>query len=166
MPECDEIEVEDVSLPAGTSSRIMVRIFRSAHAPQPAPVVLYLPDRQTGTGDAELPDHHLKAMADQTRAAVLAPRPERCSDRNDLELLYVILCWISYDGHRRWLDATRLAVVGEGSGARLCSQLAREARERGAPKLRAGSIPWPPESDPGGWREAAGLLMLRTALHG
>jgi hypothetical protein len=87
---------------------------------------------------------------------------------DELEPLYEILCWIAQQGQRRWLDGTRVALAGTGSGAVACARLAVLARERGAPGVRAGSFLWTGDTDPIAWREAARFLSaaLRTSPSG
>jgi acetyl esterase/lipase len=167
----DDVEVEDVSLPVGGSRRVMVRIFRSGDAPQPSPVVLYLSDVSAVRAEDEpngLSDHQVRTIAGNTRAAVLVPSPGQDPGGDELEPLYEILCWIAQQGQRRWLDGTRVALAGTGSGAVLCARLAVLARERGARGVRAGSFLCTGDTDPIAWREAARFLSaaLRTSCSG
>lgn len=158
---CDQVLVEDLSLPAGPAGRVMVRIFRADHAPRPAPVVLYLGDATPATR-ADRPgkrcDHHLRLIASGARAAVLVPRSDVGRSSHELEPLFAILCWIVEEGQRRSLDGTRVALAGEGSGAKMCSRLAVLAQEHALMGICAGSLLWDPERDPLAWGDAARFL--------
>jgi acetyl esterase len=153
----DRVEVEDVSLPIGGSTRAMVRIFRSEDAPQPSPVVLFLCDQGPGSSTEE-PYHYPRDIAADIPAAVVVPRAELDLRGSELEPLYKVLYWIAEQGQRRGLDGSRMALAGQGSGADLCSRLALLARERGTPGLRAGSLLWVPDRDPAAWRDIARFL--------
>jgi hypothetical protein len=155
------VEVEDVSLPSGASSRVMVRFFRSEEAPRPAPVVVFLCEAVSGGAGGERDDRLLRAIAADTRATVLVPRPAP-DPSGELESLNDLLRWIAQDGRRRWLDGTRVALVAGGIGAELCDRLSLLARERAVPGFRASLLLRIPDCDPATWHQAA--LFLATAL--
>lgn len=102
------VEVEDVALPAGDGSRVMVRIFRPVDVDGGLPVVLYLPD-PVGPDDG-LP----RELARADRVAVLVPESAR-----DVETSRELLRWIVTEGARRGLDGNRIALMGDGLAAEL-----------------------------------------------
>lgn len=136
MADASRVEVEDVALPVGVPSGVMVRIFRPRDAPQPTPVVLYLSDAAATTAD-EHSDRQLRAMAVDSGAAVLVPE---LGPAPVLERLYEVLRWVAEQGQRRWLDGSRVALAGGGDGATLCARLSVLAGERGGPEVCAGAL--------------------------
>jgi acetyl esterase len=155
------VEVEDLSL--ASPHRPMVRIFRAEEAPRPAPVILCPSAAAIGTPEHDRHDRLARTLAADTAAAVLVPRPEP-EPSDAVESLYDILSWIAHHGRRRWLDATRIALAGEGPGADLCDRLTLLTRDRNFHPIRAGALLWSPDDDPAPWHHAA--RFLRAALDG
>jgi acetyl esterase len=133
------VEVEDLAVPAGEGARVGLRIVRPVAVQGALPVVLYLHGDSWLAGAGRTDDRPARDLAAGLGAAVVLPSeggPPRGYPAA-LERAYAILAWIGSDGRHRGLDGTRVALVGDATGANLCAALTLVAKRRGGPALAA-----------------------------
>ena len=136
--------VEDRTLP-GPAGPLRFRLFSPA-SDKSLPVLLYLHGGGWVVGDVDTHDAVGRALASRTDCAVVSldyrlapedPFPAAVDDGS------AALQWLHDHAAEVGADAGRIAIGGDSSGGNLAAVLARRARDRGGPRLKAQMLIYP-----------------------
>jgi acetyl esterase len=124
IPREEVASTEDFEIP-GPEDAIPVRVYLPAGEDEgPYPAVMYFHGGGWSTGDVELVDPICRALANRSGSAVVSvdyrlapehPYPAAVMDA------YVATAWIGAYGANLGIDASRMALVGDSSGANLAT---------------------------------------------
>lgn len=124
------VRVEDATLATATGP-LAVRIFRPAHAPAPAPALVYCHGGGFLLGDLDTHDPSCRALAAATGAVVvsvayrLAPEHPFPAGRDDVIAAFRA---VARDAARLGLDPARLGIGGDSAGGNLAALVALATR--------------------------------------
>ena len=140
------VEATDFNV-LGLSGDIPVRLYISAKASSPAPVIVYCHGGAWMFGGLDSHDLPCARLAHYSEAAVLAVDYRLAPEHKypaALHDAWDVLNWVVEQGPERNLDPRRVAVAGDSAGGALSAGMALMAREGGAPRLRAQGLIYPP----------------------
>ncbi len=130
--------ISDLTLPAGPTGAVEIRIVRPRSARGVLPVVMYFHGGGWVLGDRHTHDRLVREIAHGAQAAVVFVDFLRSPEARyplSIEQAYAATVWIAENGASLGLDASRLAVAGEGSGANMAAVVTLLARQRGSPRI-------------------------------
>ncbi|MFC1407052.1 MULTISPECIES: alpha/beta hydrolase [Streptacidiphilus] len=142
-PEVDE---EWVDVDAGAWGTVRARIVRPKGATGTLPVFMYIHGGGWVFGSADTHDRLVRELAVGSGAAAVFPVYDLAPEAKyptQIEQNYAVAQWITREGARHALDASRLAVCGDSSGGGMSTVLALMAKERGDVRLRAQVLLYP-----------------------
>jgi acetyl esterase len=163
------VEVDLHAAPTGPDGLVGFRVVRPAGVEGPLPLVLHLHGGRWITGDADTHGHLIRGLATGARAAVVVPEFTRVPEARypvAVEEAYATLLWVVEHAGELGLDADRVAVSGDCTGATTATVLAMLVGRRGGPRLAAQLLyyPWAdPHCDSDSHREFADVPVLSTA---
>jgi acetyl esterase/lipase len=140
---------------------VRVRVVRPVGADGRLPVVLYVHGGGWVLGNAGTHDRLVRELAVGTRAAVAFVEYDRSPEVHHpvaIEQAYAVARWITTDGSRHGLDASRMAVAGDSVGGGMAAALAILAQRRGSVRFVHQSLYYPVTDagqDTGSYREFA-----------
>jgi acetyl esterase len=165
------VEDEWITVPAGPSGDIPVRIVRAPGATGTLPVVLYLHGAGWVFGNAHTHDRLVREIAVGTGAAVVFPEYSLSPEARypvAIEESYAVAQWIVEGGASKNLDASHLAVAGDSVGGNMAAVLAIMAKQRGDVTFRAQALFYPVTDasfDTGSYHQfAEGYWLRRQAM--
>jgi acetyl esterase len=138
-------EIENRTIP-GPADPLPVRIYRAEGISTAAPAVVFFHGGGWVIGDLESHDNFCRALANRTRAVVvaidyrLAPEHRYPAAAEDC---YAATCWVAEHGAEIGVDGSRIAIAGDSAGGNLAAAVALMARDRGAPALRHQVLIYP-----------------------
>jgi acetyl esterase len=138
--------IEDRVIPGGPTGEVPVRIVRPLGLATPAPAVVYGHGGGWVFGDPGTHDRLVRELAAAANAAVIfvdyTPAPEA---RHPVQVHQgeTVLAWIAEHGPTLGLDAGRIAVAGDSSGANLATVWAMLAKDRPGINLAAQVLFFP-----------------------
>lgn len=139
-------DVEDHVLPVGPKGSVGIRIVRPQGSSEVLPVVVYFHGGGWILGSEKTHDRLIREIATGANAAVVfvkyTPSPE-AQFPVPLEEAYAATRYIAENGASFNLDPSRLAVVGDSVGGNMATVVARLAKERGGPAIRAQVLFYP-----------------------
>lgn len=130
--------VEDLQLPAGPGGSIPVRIVRPKGDGTAYPVVMYFHGGGWMIGDADTHDRLVRELAVGAQAAVVVvgfTRTPEASFPAPVEEAYAATAYVAAHADALNLDASRLAVVGDGTGGNMAVAVALLAKQHRKPKI-------------------------------
>ncbi|WP_316784767.1 alpha/beta hydrolase [Streptomyces sasae] len=142
-PEVDE---EWVSVDAGKWGTVRARIVRPKGATGTLPVFMYIHGGGWVFGDTDTHDRLVRELVVGSCAAAVFPVYDLAPEAKyptQVEQNYAVAQWITREGARHALDASRLAVCGDSSGGGMSAVLALMAEERGDVSLKAQILLYP-----------------------
>lgn len=174
-PYPPDMQVHDEQVPADGRS-IPIRIYRAAHTPSVAPVIVYMHGGGFVAGDLDSSETSAWGLASKTGAVVvsvdyrLAPEHPFPAALDDC---WAVLGWLPTQSRRLRIDTVRLAVTGESAGGHLSAGLAMKARGHDTVKISCAAAVYPyfgasskPEEDPPSYIEFADSpSLLRASVH-
>lgn len=135
-----EATIEDNLVPTGPTGSVPVRIVRPPHDAGRFPAVVYAHGGGWVLGDPHTHDRLIRELAVRAQAAVVfvdyARAPEtRYPIQN--QQMFAVLQWVADNADSMGIDASRLAVAGDSSGANMATVVTMMAKDHGGPKLAA-----------------------------
>jgi len=130
--------IEDLTLPAGPTGSVAVRIFRPANADGLLPVVVYFHGGGWILGDRDTHDRLVREIAVGVGAAVVFVDYTRAPEARfpvAIEQAYAATCYVADRSADLRIDPSRLAVVGDSVGGNLAAAITLMAKERRGPKI-------------------------------
>ena len=125
---------EDHHAPSGDGTDVLVRIYRPARAPSPAPALYWVHGGGLVMGSVAQNDDMCAAIADRL-GIVVASVEYRLAPEHPypapLEDCYAGLRWLAGHADELGIDRTRIAIGGASAGGGLAAGLALLARDRG-----------------------------------
>jgi len=173
----DELQAGDVAKPdvddrwitvaAGPTGQVKVRIVRPRGASGSLPVVIYIHGAGWVFGDAHTHDRLVRELAVGAGVAVVFPEYDRSPEVRypvAIEQNYAVTQWVAGSGADMDLDTARIAVAGDSVGGNMTAALTLMAKERGGTRLAAQVLFYPVTDaafDTGSYREFAEGYYLR-----
>jgi len=139
------IEAADFTI-SGRDGEIPVRLYTPATSAKPSPVIVYCHGGSWKFGGLDSHDLPAGRLAQTSEVAVLAVDYRLAPEHKypaALHDAWDVLTWAAERGAERNLDPRRLAVAGDSAGGALSAGMARMARDRGGPLLRAQGLIYP-----------------------
>jgi acetyl esterase len=133
-----EADSMDCTISGGPTGEIALRIVRPRGVPGPLPVVLYFHGGGWVLGDKDTHDRLVREIAASAGAAVVFIAYARAPEARypvAVEQAYAATAWVAQNGASIRVDATRLAVAGDGAGGTLAAAVTLLAKERGGPRI-------------------------------
>ena len=133
-----EADSADCSISGGPTGEIALRLVRPRGLPGPLPVVLYFHGGGWVLGDKETHDRLVRELAAGAQATVVFVAYARAPEAPyplAVEQAYAATQWVAQNGASIRVDATRLAVAGDGAGGTLAAAVTLLAKERGGPRI-------------------------------
>jgi acetyl esterase len=130
--------ITDLTLPIGPTGSVAVRIVRPPAAQQALPVVIYCHGAGWVRGDAQTYDRLIREIAVGSHAAVVFIGHDRSPQAQfpvAIEQAYAVLHHLTTDAQALNVDATRMAIAGDGTGGTVAAAVTLLARERRGPML-------------------------------
>jgi len=129
---------ENLTIKAGPTGEIKLRIVRPAHAKGTLPVVMYFHGGGWVLGDADTHDRLVREIANGADAAVVFVDYERSPEARypiAIEQAYAATKYVAEHAKQFKVDASRLAVAGDSVGGNMTAAVTLMAKERGGPAI-------------------------------
>ncbi len=169
--EKPEVAEQWVTVLAGPTGSIRVRIVRPPRARGVLPVIVYVHGAGWVLGNAHTHDRLVRELATQAHAAVVFPEYDRSPEARypvALEQCYAAVQWVCAQGALQGLDSSHIAVAGDSVGGNLAIALTLLAKQRGDVRLVAQVEFYPVTDaafDTGSYEEfAEGYFLRRDAM--
>jgi acetyl esterase len=163
--------IEDLTFPVGPTGTVQVRITRPPRPGQTLPVVMFLHGGSSVVGDEQMYDRLMREIAVGVGAAVIYVDYDRAFQSpfpNAIEQAYAVTKYVVDEASRLNVDASRLAVVGDGVGGNIAAVLTLMAKERRGPKIDLQILLYPVTDvdfeTPSYRRFADGPWLTRSAM--
>jgi acetyl esterase len=130
--------IEDLTFPVGPTGAVPVRITRPPRSGQTLPVVMLFHGGSAVVGDKQMYDRLMREIAVGVGVAVIYVDYDKAFNipfPNAIEQAYAATKYVVDEAHRLDVDASRLAVIGDGVGGNIAAVLALLAKERRGPKI-------------------------------
>ncbi|WP_413709962.1 alpha/beta hydrolase [Rhizobium sp. Rhizsp82] len=129
---------ENLTIKAGPTGEIKLRIVRPVHAKGTLPVVMYFHGGGWVLGDADTHDRLVREIANGADAAVVFVDYERSPEARypiAIEQAYAATKYVAEHAKQFKVDASRLAVAGDSVGGNMTAAVTLMAKERGGPAI-------------------------------
>jgi acetyl esterase len=140
------VDIEDLTIQAGPSKQVALRILRPQHAPTTLPVIVYMHGSGWVFGGKWTHDRLLRVLAVGSQAAVVFPEYSLSPEAKyptALEECYAVVRWVAEQGIEHGMDAERLAVAGDSVGGTMAAAITLLSKERGGPIIRLQLLFYP-----------------------
>jgi acetyl esterase len=130
--------IEDLTFPVGPTGTVRVRITRPPRPGQTLPVVMLCHGGSSIIGDKQTYDRLMREIAVGVGAAVIFVDYDRAFESPfpiAIEQAYAATKYVVDEARRLNVDASRLAVIGDGVGGNIATVLTLLAKERRGPKI-------------------------------
>lgn len=130
--------IEEVTLPAGPTGKVLVRIVRPENASGVLIPIIYMHGGGWILGDRDVFDRHVRSLAVGAHAAVFFVEYDRSPEARyptAIEQGYAVLEHVSKNSQSLKVDASRLVVAGDSVGGNMATVLSILAKERNGPKI-------------------------------
>lgn len=141
-----EIDEHWVQVDAGEWGTVRARIVRPKNATGTLPLFMYIHGGGWVLGDSGTHDRLVRELAVGSGAAAVFPEYDLAPEAKyptQIEQNYAVARWITHEGARHAMDASRFAVCGDSSGGNMSAVLALMAKARGDVRLRAQILLYP-----------------------
>ena len=139
-------QIEDRTIPGGSTGSIGIRILRPVGGTALLPAVMCFHGGGWVMGDRETHDRFMREIAHGTGAAVIFVDYARSPEARypvAVEQAYAATRWIAEHGLALGLDGARIAVLGDSAGGNMAAVVALLAKERGGPQIRLQVLLFP-----------------------
>ncbi len=129
---------ENLTIKAGPTGSIKLRVVRPEGAKGKLPVVMYFHGGGWVLGDAETHDRLVREIANGAKAAVVFVDYERSPEARypiAIEQAYAATKYVAEHQKEFNVDASRLAVAGDSVGGNMTAAVTLLAKERGGPAI-------------------------------
>jgi acetyl esterase len=133
-----DARIEDLTFPVGPKGTVSVRIVRPKNAPELMPVVMFFHGGGWVAGDVDTHDRLVRELAIAVHAAVVFvvfSRPPEAQFPLPVEEAYAATAYVVEHAISLNLDATRLAVIGDGAGGNIAAAVTILSKQRRGPKI-------------------------------
>jgi len=133
-----QVDSEDRTIRGGQTCQIGVRLVRPPGAVGVLPGVMYFHGGGWILGDGETHDRLVREIATGAQACVVFVEYARAPQAKypvAIEQAYLATAWVAEHGASIGVDASRLAVAGDGVGGNLATVTTLLAKERGGPPI-------------------------------
>lgn len=162
---------DDLEIPVGPSGKVAVRLLRPAGVPGKRPMVVYLHGGGWVLGSPDTHDRFARDIVNASGAALAVVHYSRAPEARypvALEECYAVAAWLAENGGALGLDESRLALLGDSSGANLAAAVALLAKRRGGPSINCQALVYPVTdascSSPSYEEFASGLNLTGQAM--
>ena len=131
-------DIQDLTLPAGPTGAVPVRIVRPRGATGPLPAVMYFHGGGWVRGDADTHDRLAREIATGADACVVQVLYDLAPEAKypvAIEQAYAVTGHVVAHAATLGIDPTRLAVAGDDAGATIAAAVTLLARDRQGPKI-------------------------------
>jgi acetyl esterase len=133
-----DARIEDLTFPVGPKGAVSVRIVRPKNVSEAMPVVMFFHGGGWVAGDVDTHDRLVRELAIAGRAAIVFVAFSRAPEAQfplPVEEAYAATEYVVQHAVSFNLDATRLAVVGDGAGGNIAAAVAIMSKQRRGPKI-------------------------------
>jgi len=133
-----DAHIEHLTFPVGPKGAVVVRIVRPRTAPEALPVVMFFHGGGWVAGDVDTHDRLVRELAIAAHAAVVFVTFGRAPEAQfplPVEEAYAATAYVVEHAVGLNLDATRLALVGDGAGGNIAAAVAIMSKQRRGPKI-------------------------------
>jgi acetyl esterase/lipase len=161
------VDEEWLTLAAGPTGEVRVRIVRPKGAAGLLPVILYIHGAGWVFGNAHTHDRLVRELCVGTGAAVVFPEYDLSPEVRypvAIEQEYATAQWVVAAGRAKDLDATRMVVCGDSVGGNMSAAMALMAKQRGDVTFLAQALLYPVTEasfDTGSYHQFAENYWLR-----
>lgn len=130
--------IEDTTFPVGPTGSVRIRIIRPLNGTEALPAVMHFHGGGWIMGDPETHDRLAREIAAGIPAAVVFVDYDRAPEVQypiAIEQAYAAFKYVADNPEALNVDATRLAVMGDGAGANMAAAVTLLAKERRGPKI-------------------------------
>lgn len=166
-----EVKIEDLHIPGGPKGQISIRIFRPVQSSEKLPVIMYYHGAGWVMGSTVTHDRLVREICVGSNAAVVFVNFSRSPEAQfpiANEEAYAAAKYISEQGSKHHLDASRLAVAGDSVGGNMSIAVTLLAKERRGPKIAFQALFYPvtdAELSSGSYRQFAdGPWLTKPAM--
>ncbi|MDL5156018.1 alpha/beta hydrolase [Actinomycetospora termitidis] len=162
------VTVDFHTAPVGPHGLVGFLVVRPDDLDGPAPAVVHLHGGRWVTGDADTHGRLIRALAVGARSAIVVPEFTRVPEARypvAVEEVYATLLWVVEHAADLDLDADRVAVSGDCTGATLAAVVAMLAGRRAGPRIAAQLLLYPwlePRCDTASHHQFADISVLPT----
>jgi acetyl esterase len=164
-----DVEIKDLTIPAGRHGQIRVRLIKPAETTGTLPVILYIHGAGWVLGSPNTHDLLVRNLAVGAKAAVVFPDYRRAPEAqypSQIEEAYATAAWIVDHGREHGLDPDRLTIAGDSVGGNMAAAVTLMAKDRGGPGFAAQLLYYPvtdAEMDTGSYHQFAEGYFLAAA---
>jgi acetyl esterase/lipase len=140
-----DVEIED-HLATGSGPPAHLRVYRSVHAAERSPIVLFTHGGGFVTGGLDAMQFLCAQLTSSARALVVSvdyPLAPEHPYPAALNSSYAALQWVSASGERLGGDTTNLTLMGDSAGGNLAAALGLLARRNGGPRINRQVLIYP-----------------------
>ncbi len=140
------VDEEWITVPAGPTGTVRVRIVRPQGVSGALPVILFVHGAGWVFGNAGTHDRLVRELCVGTGAAVVFPEYDLSPEVRypvAIEQEYAVARWVTSDGASKDLDPTRIAVCGDSVGGNMSAALTLMAKQRGDVTFLAQALLYP-----------------------
>ena len=133
-----DARIEDLAFPVGPKGAVSARIVRPRNAREAMPVVMFFHGGGWVAGDVDTHDRLVRELAIAAHAAVVFVafgRPPEAQFPLPVEEAYAATAYVVEHAVSLNLDATRLAVVGDGAGGNIAAAVTILSKRRRGLKI-------------------------------
>ena len=123
-PVLADADVSDLTIPAGPTGSVRVRIVRPAGATGVLPVILYVHGLGWVFGGPQTHDRLIRELAVGAQAAVVFPDYDLAPEHRyptQIEQVYAVADWIAMNGTEEHIDTSRIWVAGDSVSSNMAA---------------------------------------------
>jgi acetyl esterase len=132
------VRIEDIILPVGPTGSVAIRTVRPRGTTEALPVIMHFHGGGWTLGDAATHDRLMRELAvgaGATLVFVAYARSPEATYPLAIEQAYAATKYVAENARALNVDATRLAVLGDGAGGNIAAAVTLLAKQRRGPKI-------------------------------
>jgi len=138
--------IENLTFPLGAGRSVGASIVRPLVGGDSLPALMYFHGGGWALGDLQTYDRLIREISVGARAAVVFVELSRAPEAQypvAIEEAFGATCYVAENGARLNVDASRLAVAGDGTGGNVAAAVTLMAKERRGPKITFQALIYP-----------------------